>query len=235
MKKLFTIIMVVIMFFSFETNIGAETASTSPNNNYTGIKFSSTDELSEKEKMIISEKIAIARELDKNTITRAVTKISIPGSFTIYQQEKSYYCAPACVKSMLKYITGTVYTQNKIARGMGTDNEGTSISEIAPYLNDKQDAIYYVRTNNPSQSDMCSFIHSTISYNEKPALMCIVNTTGANWHYPTAGHSLVVNAIYSDKSTIQFADPMGGMTADWPYYYLKTATVANSVCKSLIW
>lgn len=57
----------------------------------------------------------------------------------------------------------------------------------------------------------------------------------ANWHNATSGHNLAVNAIYDDKSIVQFADPLGGTQSGWPSYYEKTAAVAGSVSNMVIW
>lgn len=193
--------------------------------------------LSEEEKQLIAEKEAeadwIAEEWAKQPMTRAATKISIPGTFTIYQQEETMYCAPACVKSMIQYLNGSSPSQSVIAGEMGTSFlTGTPVINIAPYLKEMV-GYYYSRQASPTQSLMCSRLYTTIVNNEKPCLMAINNPTGNNWHYPTDGHALVVNAIYSDRSKVQFADPAGGNYNR--YFYEKTAGVAHSVCTDVIW
>lgn len=65
--------------------------------------------------------------------------------------------------------------------------------------------------------------------------MRISNSSGANWHYATNGHALINNAVYSDNSRAQFADPLGGTQSGWPYFYEKTAAVTTNVCTHLIW
>ncbi|MCR8657548.1 C39 family peptidase [Paenibacillus sp. T3-5-0-4] len=189
----------------------------------------------------INEKIRIAEEVaeelaTQTSITRATpTKISIPGTFNMYQQTKSNYCLPATAKSMVQYLTGSSDSQATIASDLGTDANGTDPTTLAPYLNSKQSTVYYIYSANPSQTAMGNYLYHDIVTMQSPGSMGIVNTTGANWHYATTGHSLVVNAIYDDKSKIQFADPLGGTQSGWAYYYEKTAAVANSVCTRVVW
>lgn len=102
----------------------------------------------------IQEKEQEEKLLNSQITTKAVTKISIPGTFTMYQQINNYYCAPASVKSVLQYINGSSDSQSTIANGLGTTSDGTSPTKIAPYLNQKQ-SFYYARFANPSQTDMC--------------------------------------------------------------------------------
>ncbi|WP_339224886.1 hypothetical protein [Paenibacillus sp. FSL H8-0332] len=68
-----------------------------------------------------------------------------------------------------------------------------------------------------------------------PSSVGISNSTGANWHYATTGHNLEVNAIYNDKSIVQFADPLGGTQSGWPSFYEKTAAMASSVSTMVVW
>lgn len=192
------------------------------------------DSLSQDDLLRIQEKENEAKILNSQINTKAATKISIPGTFTMYQQINNYYCAPASVKSVLQYINGSSASQSTIANGLGTTSSGTNPTKIAPYLNQKQ-SFYYARFANPTQTEMCDKLYATITGPKKPCLMSIVNTSGSNWHYSTGGHRLVINAIYSDKSRIQFADPLGGTQSGWPYFYLKTKAVASSVCRDIIW
>jgi len=189
---------------------------------------------SDEELQKIAEKITASEELAKQPLPRTSYKISIPGNFSIYPQETNVYCVPACVKSMLQYINGSSPSQSKIAKDLGTvDGVGTSATEIAPYLNEKQDKVYYIYKPSPSQESMCDHLYYTISEDQAPASMGIVDSSGSTWLYSTPGHSLVVNAIYSDKSIIQFADPGGGIPGV-PYFYEMSAYDASQVCSRIV-
>ncbi|GHV14171.1 hypothetical protein FACS1894219_09930 [Clostridia bacterium] len=184
----------------------------------------------------IDTKAAAAAALQNAPTPRIATKISIPGTFSMYQQSTDYYCVPACVKSIVQYINGSSDSQSTIASALGTtSSSGTDPTTIAPYLNEQQSSCYYVYVQSPSQTTMCNALYYTINTEQVPASMGISGTTTSNWYYATSGHSLVVNAIYSDKSKIQFADPLGATQAGWPVYYEKSASVASSVCTRVVY
>lgn len=235
MKKLVSFMMVITILLSFNITAYAEEPSEQkPTAPLTGVIFSTEpDELTEEEQILVNLKIAQALALANTPTTKAATKISIPGTFTMYKQENDTYCVPACIKSVLKYITGVVYTQSKIAEDVETSIMGTYNSKIAPYLNKMQAKHFYSRSTKPSEPNMALFIYTTIAQNSLPALMCI--STGSDWYYVTSGHCVVVNAIYSDRSRIQFADPLGGYLANVPVYYIKDSDDIHNVCVDLIW
>ena len=188
--------------------------------------------LSEEEKQLIAEKEAeadrIAEEWAKQPMTRAATKISIPGTFTIYQQEETMYCAPACVKSMIQYLNGSSPSQSVIAGEMGTSFlTGTPVINIAPYLNEMVDEVY-IRSANPSLAAFKASVYATIVDYKDPAMMAMVNHNSSYWHYNTDGHAVVINAIYSDRNTVQIADPAGSKYNK--SFYTKSSSIANTVC-----
>ena len=191
----------------------------------------------------MNEKIArdqmVEEMLLQSKITRdnrAVTayKISIPGTFTIFYQITDYFCTPACVQSILNYINGSSDNQLAIAIDLGTTSNGTNISVVPGYLNDEQDDCLYLLKSHPSQASLTSFIYSTIVYDQSPCLMNICDPDGDYWgYYATDGHSLVVNAIYSDESQIQYADPLG-YESDIPSFYIKSAYNSGQVVTYLV-
>ncbi len=73
------------------------------------------DSLSAEEIEARNVKIAMAQEVSRTRLTRTGSRLTIPGTFTMYQQQKDYYCIPACVQSILTYINGTSPTQADIA------------------------------------------------------------------------------------------------------------------------
>lgn len=168
--------------------------------------------------------------------TRSGYKISIPGSFTIYQQEDERYCIPACIKSVLMYIKGSSPSQDTIAADLDISIiEGIVVTKIAGYLNDRISGFYYTRTASPQHSTMCNDLYLTVVESKKPCLLSVVDPTGQNWRYRTAGHRVVVNAIQSDKSKIYIADPLGGTNPGWPYYYEMPPYSVSAVCQDIIW
>ena len=185
--------------------------------------------LSAYDRQQIAAKEAAATRYARRAVSRAGRKISIPGTFTMYQQETEDYCIPATIKSMLMYINGDSPTQSDIAEVTGMDAK-----KIAGYLNDKQH-FYYVYVPAPDQDDMCDKLYSTIAGSGMPASMGIAFTTLDNWFYYTLGHSLVVNAIYDDYSKIQFGDPHGDYIEGCPYFYEKEVSIVSDVCTRIVY
>ncbi|RGI70180.1 hypothetical protein DXD93_07735 [Ruminococcus bromii] len=244
MKKFLSILLLCAILLSFPVIAHAESEDSNESEVYSGEIIPSEEEeqeylssLSKTDLLKIKQKETEAKLIEKfsKPTARAAYKISIPGTFTIYQQSKSYYCVPACVKSVLQYINGKSDSQDKIASDLGTIRIGTDGRKIAPYLNKKQKSFYYARLEEPSKTLMESCLYATIARNKKPCLMAIITESNDDWYYTTRGHRLVVNAIYSDKSRIQFADPMGKLNSNWPYFYVKSSTLVKKVCNDIIW
>lgn len=195
--------------------------------------------LNKNEQEMINEKIQsaenVAEELGSQTRAASATKISIPGTFTIYQQSQNNYCSPATTKSIVQYLTGSSDSQGTIAGALGTSIVGTAPTTIAPYLNSKQSKVHYIYNANPTQTTLLNNLYYDVVTMKAPSSVGISNSTGANWHYATTGHNLVVNAIYNDKSIVQFADPLGGTQSGWPSFYEKTAAMASSVSTMVVW
>lgn len=227
-----------ITAFAAENHIGTE-AQTSSEDNFSG-EIVLTDQqyaeylanLSEYDLQKIVEKEALATQYVGNSVARAASLITVPGTYTMYQQETDNYCIPATVKSILMYITGSSPTQSEIAETTGMDP-----SKIPAYLNDRQDecSYVYVQKSSFTQDGMCTRLYSTIVNNEVPASMGISGTTTSNWYYATSGHSLVVFGIYDDYSYIRIGDPLGDRVAGCPYFYSKSASDCYSVCTRLVW
>ncbi len=191
------------------------------------------DSLTEEDWQKIREKEAAVEELANRPQPRIRYKISIPGSFTMYQQEKDMYCVPACAKSMVQYLKGSSDSQDTIAKAMGTTTNGTARSKIAPYLNSQQSKEYYVYVSEPTPTAIRDNLYHIIVTKKAPASISIAGTTTSDWYYTTGGHHLVVNAIYSDKSIIQVADPLGGKVGNTPYYYEKSAATVTKYCQAM--
>ena len=134
----------------------------------------------------------------------------------------------------MQYINGYSSSQSAIAYDLDTDPiYGTDFYKVPPYLNQKQNDCQYLLSTLPSQSSMCAKIYSTIYYDEAPCIMDIEDDDNTYWYYyETDGHSLVVNAIYSDYNRIQFADPLGGED-NIPAFYTKYSSTVSHVCLAL--
>ncbi|MEK3904506.1 hypothetical protein [Paenibacillus sp. FSL R7-0179] len=155
--------------------------------------------LNQDEQEKIKEKIQsaenVAEELGSQARAATATKISIPGTFYIYQQTQSYYCSPAATKSIVQYLTGSSDSQGAIASALGTSIIGTDPTTIAPYLNSKQSKVHYIYNANPTQTTLLNNLYYDVVTMKSPSSVGISNSSGANWHYATSGHNLVVNLV----------------------------------------
>lgn len=239
MKKLVSAFLAIILVFSFGVVVHAEEMKDNVNSNdifgagATKSKEEYLSKLTEYDLQKIAEKIEEAEQISNGPVPRA-SYITVSG-FSIYQQPNNYYCVPACVKSVLQYINGTSPSQATIASALGTNSStGTDITDVPQYLNSKQN-FYFTCTTGPSQTTMCKYIYATISGYDNPCLMRITGTTTSNWYYQTGGHCISIYGIYSDKSKVQIADPLGGTQGSWPSYFTKSSSVVSNVCSHVIW
>lgn len=104
-KKLMIVLLMISLLFSFSLTTYAETEDLNKKPLITGeINLSEKEEqeyldsMSKDDLLKIQEKEQEEKLLNSQITTKAVTKISIPGTFTMYQQINNYYCAPASVK-----------------------------------------------------------------------------------------------------------------------------------------
>ncbi len=192
--------------------------------------------LSDKDQQAIHDKERFALQFEKGILTRWGSLVSVPNSFTMYQQLESVFCVPATIRSILMYINGTAPSQYDIAFDVGTSYDGTDPTVIAPYLNDMQSASYYVYQPKSGfgQNTMCSRLYSTIAYHDVPASIG-VNTSSTSWFYTVTGHSLAVIGIYEDYSGIKIGDPAGGLVPGCPAFYIKDASTVYQACTRIVW
>lgn len=175
----------------------------------------------------IDQKISLRNSLlqnqyEKENNTKSATKISIPGTFTMYQQETEYYCAPACVKSVLMYINNSSPSQSSIDSFIEQ-----SFVRIPAYMYMNQDECTYILDSSPTQSHITASVYLDVTVEEVPTFIRLQNTTTGSWYGAFAGHCVLANAIYSDYSAIQIADPYGGRVSGYPYFYEKPSWLVS--------
>lgn len=158
------------------------------------------------------------------------TLVGVPGTFTMYQQETDTYCAPACIKSVLMYTTGSSPTQASIDRVINRE-----FTNIPSYVNSRQKQCNYVLEDDFTQSDLTRRINIDITSYKVPAFLRIYNHYGTNWYYGTDGHCILSNGIYDDLSTILIADPLGDKVTGCPYFYEKPASVVATYTTHFCW
>lgn len=162
------------------------------------------------------EKLAMTEQLAKDTYvltnTARSTYTSIPGTFTIFQQQNDWFCVPASVRSVLYYINGSAPSQSSIASSIGTvDYVGTNALNATSYLNQQQSANWYASRSSVTQSIMYSSLRVSIITAKVPALIGATSpSSGGFLPYSTSGHCVVANAKKNDNTYVQCADPLGG-------------------------
>lgn len=160
----------------------------------------------------------------------SVYKISLPGTFRLYEQQNNAYCGAACVKSALMYLNGSAPSQNTIY--LRVFNE---FPRVRDYMNIKQDQCSYLFSQAPNKALMLTHFHYDITVEEAPSFVRIVVDDSEDWYYTTKGHCLLVNAIYNDKTIVQFADPSANSETRWNAFYLMPADQIAGVCKDVIY
>lgn len=198
--------------------------------------------LSKKEQNAIKEKEQKVKLFEKTIAAQSnlkklgATRVSVPGTFTIYQQTEKNYCCAASTKSVINYINGSSASQDSIAKDIGVKGAGATFDNVKKYLNSKQSDCYYVIKTTPTKDSMCSAINYTITNEKDPCIMGIVDPTGTTWKkYATYGHAICVHAIYSDKKTIRVADPAYSDKDKIPAFYDVSSDTAAKVCNELLY
>lgn len=191
------------------------------------------DTLTDEQKAIVNAKEQMVAGVSSNEMygtTRSSTKHGLSRTFTMYQQETDYYCVPACIKSMLTYVTGSSPSQSTIH-----DYTQLRFSVIPSYVNERQNATKYLLAESPTQSDLTRRIKSDITTWDVPTFIRIENHYGTNWYYGTDGHCILSNGIYDDLSDILIADPLGNRVTGCPYFYEKDASTVARYTTDMCW
>lgn len=208
--------------------------STEYNPNY--LDSLSKEELTEYQQEVVENEMMaaqISNELSENNSQVSmprVYKISLPGTFTIYQQQNNAYCGAACVQSALMYLNGSAPSQNSIY--LRVFNE---FPRVRDYMNVQQDKCTYLFCQAPSKNLMLTHFLYDIAFKEVPSFARIEVENREDWYYRTnGGHCLLVNAIYNDRTMVQFADPSANSQTSWKPFYIKHADQVAKVCKDII-
>ncbi len=119
------------------------------------------------------------------------------------EQEKNYYCGPACVQQVAKYY-GYNPTQSAIAESLGTEIYGeTNAYSIVDYCNNNfpHSWTYYDEgTDFFDDSHMLGKIAFSLEC-DKPAIVNLKPLTTSNWIYNSGGHYVVCRGYVDDTAT----------------------------------
>lgn len=176
--------------------------------------------LSEAEFARVQEKLATVEEELQRPMTRAAsdTWTSLYGGVTLFKQEQSNFCGPACTKTVVHYINGYSDSQAGIAISVGTTSTGTVLSNMVRYINGQQSKNTYVLKNDNNSTTLGNNLYAGIATYGTPPIVCI-NSQGKTWRYQTNGHAIVIASTRNDKKAFVVADPWIGYADDHNIYY----------------
>lgn len=149
-------------------------------------------------------------------------QLSPMSDFYYYGQEKNNTCVSASSKMVLKFLTGTAYSESVIATAINNLG-GTSSSNMATYLNSEQTENTYVAKYGASKTTMKNNLYSGIVNYNAPPVIGVQESTSKGWPYNLDAHAVVVYSVTSDKSEIAIADPWAGYVGDSTKWFDKTA------------
>lgn len=222
MKKIFALILAVVMLASFGVVANAE----EPTGLTGALEYNSAidnTELTADELQKVEEKLAVLEQIEQEQVsTWATTWSHLPGTFTLYYQTTNYNCGPACVQSTIKYINGSAPNQSTVASGCKTTTNGTYLSNMVTYLNKQQSENQYISVYNETKSSFAGALYSAVSYYEVPAIVGFACSTSDGWAYNSNGHFTCINAARDDKGAFQLADPLIGYLGLTTHFYQKS-------------
>lgn len=192
------------------------------------------DSLTDEQRQFIEAKEQMLTELmnesSETYMSGRAAMIGLSKPFTIYSQKESIYCGPACVQSVLKYITGDSPEQEEIH-----DVIQRNFYAIPGYIASIQTKFTYSKYGNPSETALVNCIKTDVANFDVPTFIRIAGTTTTSWYYRTDGHCILSTGVSDDLSTIQIADPLVGLVPDCPGFYSKSAYLVSLFTTDICW
>ncbi len=155
-------------------------------------------ETNEQYNYIIESEIANEEDITPYSID-SIKILDVP----FCEQQKNYYCGPACVQQVAKYY-GYNPTQSAIAESIGTETYGSTYAyDIVDYCNDNfpYSWDYYSKDDDfNSPSSMLGEIGYSLDC-DKPVIANLGKLTTSNWLYNSGGHYVVCRGYVDDTTT----------------------------------
>lgn len=163
--------------------------------------ISNSNSLSAAQKEQAFEKINDIENGEYSNLTNASRSNTLGYYITIavpyFMQPNGYYCGPATTKQTIHYLTGTSADQGTIAKALRTTKAGTDGMFIIDYLNDNQNAVYYISATPASDQAMQDRLYDGLSYYHSAPILRLKMTTEQGWRYNSDGHFMNVSGLYS--------------------------------------
>ncbi len=147
--------------------------------------------------------------------------IYVIGPNYYYPQETSYSCGPACLRMMLKRITGVNYSEQTIRSACYTSSwYGTYLSYMISYANDmlaaySEDEYFYLASYQATKTTMQNQLYAGIVQNGMPPIIGIDESANSAWPYPEmVGHYVLVDGVTENKSSFRIWEPWAGYIQD---------------------
>lgn len=163
----------------------------------------------------VEEVALLSAKIESYIKTKSVARstsgkqLSVP----LYQQANDFYCGPASVQMVLRYLTGTTYAQSTLANSMNTSrNGGTYVYCITDELNSRTSSGNYQHLQTYNVSFSNGLVYS-IDKN-KPVICHVMTGALPNYNYSVnTGHYIVATGYYvaysgsSGAATCKYNDP----------------------------
>ena len=136
-----------------------------------------------------------------------------------YGQETEVSCGPACVRMVLECLTGNSYDEKTIRDNTNySDEAGTYLYNLVPYLNQEQDKHEYLEFYRVSEEKMRDLLYSGLANFSKPAIIGIRPSASVAFPWNGSnGHFLVVDGCNASKSVVSVLDPWAGYSNNDEY------------------
>lgn len=171
-------------------------------------------ELSAKDKMNLELELSGIDEKINARLARSGSSWTYLYGYEINPQERKYYCVPACIQSMLKYINEKEVSQDTIASGCNTVLDGgTKLSNALSYLNSHQSGTEYAvkyqgksSAKHTAETIARNLYYDIVLY-DVPALLAVDADEIYGWQYNTDAHAVCVYGAESSRENFAVADP----------------------------
>jgi len=129
-------------------------------------------------------------------------------AFYYYGQEANNTCSKACLRMLMKSVTGSAPSESNINLGAFA-----SVNAMIIWIASNHGFQYYGGFN-ASQATMEQNLDETIADCNMPAIVGLGETTVSGWPYNLPNHYVSIYSIMSDQSWVAIADPWAGFIGD---------------------
>ena len=134
-----------------------------------------------------------------------------------YSQQTSTSCGPACARMVLKYLTGTTYSEATIRNNTNySSSNGTTLRSLINYIEDEQSDHNYKVYYGSSLSYIMDGFLVGIRDESAPPICGLREQTAYGFPYNgSGGHFVVIHQVASDQSAVELYDPWAGYVNDY--------------------